>query len=149
MKNKLQQWVDNGWLQPQSSSREEIEKLLETVERDFNDVKAPVSVDNKFIIIYRALIALCTVLARSSGYRVERDNHHYRSIQILRLILGDKYSLREKYFQNCRKKRHELTYEMVGTVTGANVEELVKALRELQKDVIVWLEDNHPDLISP
>jgi hypothetical protein len=35
----LKQWLDNGWLRPHQTSREEIGRLLAIVERDLGDAE--------------------------------------------------------------------------------------------------------------
>ncbi len=89
----LADWAKNGWLRPHKSSKEKIPNLLEIVERDLKDASAKgLSDDWKFGIAYNAVLKLCTILLHSSGYRPEKILAHYRTLQTLPLILGDKYT---------------------------------------------------------
>ncbi len=76
----LKQWESNGWLKPETASREEIRNLLTIVERDFKDAQEAVSTDWQFGIAYNAALKLCTILLRSEGYRPAHGNHHFRII---------------------------------------------------------------------
>ena len=58
----LKDWVDNGWLKVHETSPQEIDNLLEIVERDIEDAGKDISHDWKFGIAYNAALKLCTVL---------------------------------------------------------------------------------------
>ena len=136
----LADWAKNGWLRPHKSSKEEITNLLEIVERDLKDASAKgLSDDWKFGIAYNAALKLCTILLHNSGYRPEKNLAHYRTLQALPLILGDKYKSDADYLDTCRKKRNETEYDFAGNVSEDEVEELMKFCIELKVDVLAWL----------
>jgi hypothetical protein len=85
----LKQWADNGWLKPHRTSREEISKLLNIVERDLNDAQTDISADWRFGIAYNAALKLCRILLSSEGYRPAHELQHYRTLAALPEILGD------------------------------------------------------------
>ena len=64
-------------------------------------------IDWKFGIAYNAALKLCTILLHSSGDRPEKILAHYRTLQSLPLILGEKYKSDADYLDTCRKKRNE------------------------------------------
>ena len=139
----LADWAKNGWLRPHKSSKEEITNLLEIVERDLKDASAKgLSDDWKFGIAYNAALKLCTILLHNSGYRPEKNLAHYRTLQALPLILGDKYKSDADYLDTCRKKRNETEYDFAGNVSEDEVEELMKFCIELKVDVLAWLKKN-------
>ena len=139
----LADWTKNGWLRPHKSSKEEITNLLEVVERDLKDASAKgLSDDWKFGIAYNAALKLCTILLHNSGYRPEKNLAHFRTLQALPLILGDKYKSDADYLDTCRKKRNETEYDFAGNVSENEVEELMKFCKELKVDVLEWLKKN-------
>lgn len=143
----LNDWTKNGWLRPHKASKEEISNLLEIVERDLKDATAKgLSEDWKFGIAYNAALKLCTVLLHSSGYRPEKNLAHYRTLQSLPLILGDKHKSNADYLDTCRKKRNETEYDFAGNVSEDEVEELMNFCDELKAEVIAWLKKNHRNL---
>ena len=145
----LADWAKNGWLRPHKSSKEEITNLLEIVERDLKDASAKgLSDDWKFGIAYNAALKLCTVLLHSSGYRPEKNLAHYRTLQALPLILGDKYKSDADYLDTCRKKRNETEYDFAGNVSEEEVAELMKFCKELKLDVHSWLKKNHNSMVK-
>lgn len=69
----LVDWAKNGWLRTHKPSKEEIQNLLEIVERDLKDASVKGISDHwKFGIAYNAVLKLCTILLHSSGYRPEK-----------------------------------------------------------------------------
>lgn len=146
----LQQWAENGWLEPHLTSREEIANLLAIVERDLADAGGGISADWRFGIAYNAALKLCTVLLYAAGYRATRMLQHYRTIQALPLILGQEYRADAAYLDNSRKKRNIVEYDYVGGATEDEALELIAYVIELRDKVLAWLRENHPTLgINP
>lgn len=143
----LADWAKNGWLRTHKPTKEEIVNLLEIVERDLKDTSAKgLSDDWKFGIAYNAALKLRTILLHSSGYRPEKNLAHYRTLQSLPLILGDKHKSNSDYLDACRKKRSETEYDFAGYVSEDEVQELLDFCQELKIEVKAWLKKNHKDL---
>ncbi len=145
----LQDWASNGWLRPHRSSAQEIGELLAMVERDLADAEGEISNDWRFGIAYNAALKLCTVLLHASGYRPEKNLQHYRTITALPLNLGDQRKADVDYLNACRIKRNTVEYDRIGGATGEDVLELVEFTRDLRKEVLEWLQQNHPELCPP
>jgi len=145
----LKQWSDNGWLRPHKTSPEEIDNLLSMVHRDLADAgKESISADWRFGIAYNAALKLCTILLYVSGYRAERTLQHYRTIQAMPLILGVVRKEDAKYLDSCRIKRNVVEYDYVGGATEDDANELIEFAEDLREDVLIWLKNNHPQLLS-
>lgn len=146
----LKQWFNNGWLRPHTTSRQEIANLLAIARRDLTDANAEgISADWRFGIAYNAALKLCAALLYASGFRPAQNLAHYRTLQALPLILGSSRKPDADYLDACRTKRNTVEYDYVGGVTEADAEELVAFARSLEGDVIDWLQENHPELITP
>ena len=145
----LKQWSDNGWLRSHTTSRQEICNLLAIARRDLADAKAEeISSDWRFGIAYNAALKLCTVLLYASGYRPAQNLAHYRTLQALPIILGPSRTPDADYLDTCRTKRNTVEYDYVGGATEADAEELAAFARILVDDVIDWLQQNYPELIT-
>jgi hypothetical protein len=145
----LKQWADNGWLRPHRTSPEEIDNLLNMVHRDLADAQEQgISADWRFGIAYNAALKLCTILLYASGYRAERALQHYRTIQAMPLILGKGRKEDAKYLDTCRIKRNVVEYDYVGGATADDANELVGFAEDLREDVLLWLRNNYPQLLS-
>lgn len=139
----LADWAKNGWLRPHRPSKGEIKNLFEIVERDLKDASAKeISDDWKFGIAYNAALKLCTILLHASGYRPEKNLAHYRTLQALPLILGDKHKSNADYLDACRKKRNETEYDLAGNVSEDEAQELINFCSELKTEVSSWLKKN-------
>jgi hypothetical protein len=149
MKMTLKQWLENSWLRQHKTKPREITDLLQIVARDLEDAgKHHISSDWRFGIAYNAALKLCTILLYAEGYRSERTLQHYRTIQALPLILGQSRKNDAQYLDVCRSKRNIVEYDQIGTVSDQDADELIEFCRELKKDVLAWLKENHPELIE-
>lgn len=145
----LTDWSKNGWLRQHRPSKEEITNLFAIVDRDLKDAAADgISDDWKFGIAYNAALKLCTILLHSSGYRPEKNLAHFRTLQSLPLILGEKHKANANYLDACRKKRNETEYDFAGGVSENEFEELLKFCSNLRKEVLAWLEKYHGSLLE-
>jgi len=143
----LNQWATNGWLRPHQTSRKELENLLSIARRDISDsAEGGISSDWRFGIAYNAALKLCTVLIYAEGYRPGPNLAHYRTLQALPLILGDPHKDDAVYLDACRIKRNTVEYDYVGGATDADADELIEFARNLELDVLAWLDSKHPDL---
>ena len=146
----LSEWEANGWLKAHKTSREEVQNILNIIERDIKDSEiSQLSNDWKFAIAYNAALQCATIALYSKGYKpVRGQNEHYRVIQRLPLTLGDRFSDTRDYLNACRAKRNISDYDMAGTISNAEVKELSEATRELLAEVKGWLKDNYPAFYS-
>jgi len=119
------------------------------VHRDLADAQEEsISADWRFGIAYNAALKLCTILLYASGYRAERTLQHYRTIQAMPLILGKMREEDAKYLDACRMKRNVVEYDYVGGATADDANELVGFTEELREEVLIWIKNNHPQLLS-
>ena len=144
----LKNWLKNGWLRPHRTSEQEITNLFNIVKRDLEDAqRQDVSADWRFGIAYNASLKLCTILLYAEGYIPEKSLAHYRSIQALPLILGKNKSDDASYLDACRVKRNIVEYDYAGSISETEAEELIEFVKELQIEVLKWVETNHQDYI--
>jgi len=45
-------------------------------------------------------------------------------------------------------KQNIVEYDQIGTVSEQDTDELIEFCSELKKDVLTWLQENHPELIE-
>ncbi|MEK6299349.1 MAG: hypothetical protein AABO41_01395 [Acidobacteriota bacterium] len=143
----LKQWANDGWLRPHQTSPQEIADLLGIIERDLADAEGNISPDWRFGIAYNGVLKLCTILVQASGYRVEKNMQHYRTIAALPLVLGEQRKDDADYLDVCRRKRNTTEYDRAGGATIEDASELVAFAKELRADVLDWLNQHHPDLV--
>ena len=144
----LKDWLNNGWLRQHKSSSEEIRNLFEIVDRDIADSESGISPDWRFGIAYNAALKLCTILLCAEGYRPEKNLQHYRTIQALPQILGDKRKKDADYLDACRIKRNTVEYDYVGGATESDADELIEFVKEFKEEVLAWLKVTHPKIFT-
>ena len=143
----LNDWARNGWLVEHRSSRQEIADLLGVVDRDLHDCAVKdLSEDWQLAIAYNAALQCATAALAACGYRPGREAHHYRVIQSLVQTTGADMKLVAQ-LDAFRKKRNVGDYERAGLVSEKEAAEMVALARQLRKQVAVWLQANHPELL--
>ena len=143
----LQSWLENGWLRQHRTSKKEIADLFRIIDRDLKDAAGDISHDWRFGIAYNAALKLYMILIYAEGFRPERTVQHYRTIQALPIILGDKRKTDAAYLDSCRSKRNTVEYDSVGAATGDDARELIEFVKELKTSVLAWLVEKHPELL--
>jgi hypothetical protein len=143
----LKDWVQYGWLSEHQSSRNEIENLLGLVDRDLRECQAKgLGADWSFAIAYNAALQAATAALAAAGYRASRDSHHYRVFQSLEYtIKADPKLIRS--LDAFRKKRNTSSYEMGGTVSDKEAEEMANLAKGLRIEVERWIRTEHPELL--
>lgn len=144
----LKDWESYGWLKKHRTSPAEISDLFEIVERDLKAAQTPgLSPDWKFGIAYNAALKLCTALLYAEGYRPENVNAHFRTLQALSEILGEKRKSDADYLNTCRTQRNTVEYDHVDGATEDDTIELISYSQSLKHDVIEYLTRKYPDLV--
>jgi len=84
---------------------------------------------------------------RAAGYRVRgHGGGHYNTFLALEASDSKLFARYAAYFNACREKRNELSYEMAGVVSELEAQELLREVPEFEVAVGRWLETRHPDL---
>jgi uncharacterized protein (UPF0332 family) len=144
----LQDWLNEGHLKEHITNRDEIEKLFAVYERDMADAEIKtLSTDRRFATAYNAALMMARAALAAGGYRTSGEANHVWTIQSLAFTLKPDDMLIGK-FDKFRKKRNLSDYEMIGTVSEYEANEMVAMARELHELLIEWLKDNHPELLA-
>ena len=146
----LQQWADNAWIAEAQPSAQVIADLLAIAEREIADASLEgMSPDGRFDHAYDAVRSLCEAALHASGYMVPKDGRkHERVIGSLRFTLGGRWSEDADFFDRCRRRRHQATYERAGVAQLRDADELLEAAKRLNGAVRQWLREHHADLLS-
>ena len=144
----LKNWLANGWLVEHKTSPQEITGLLEVADRDLKDCQSPgLSSDWQLNIAYNAALQAAAAALSAAGYRASREAHHYRVIQSLAHTIKAELNLVNQ-FDKFRKKRNISGYELSGTISQQEANEMKSLAKTIREDVENWLRKNHPKLIS-
>lgn len=137
-------WLANRRIVEHEPSVEEIAELFAVVDRDLGDAGLPrLSADWRLGIGYNAALQLATLALAAAGYRPGRERAHERAILSLRRTLGVSAETVD-LLDAVRRKRNQMNYERAGTASAAEAEEVYRLAVGLRRDVINWLQKNHP-----
>ena len=145
----LDSWRDSRLIVEHESSKREISELWVIIRTDLEDARIhELSLDRRLSCCYGALLTAARAALRASGYRVPKGtpSHHYYAIQSLQFTVGlDAEVLRQ--IEAMGKKRATAGYVRVGEVSDSMVEEALIFGENVCRQVEVWIEEKHPDLM--
>jgi hypothetical protein len=123
--------------------RAEIDDLRKIIARDLHNAAVDgLTEDGRFLFAYMAVRSLASLAIRVEGYRVtDRGGAHFNTFQALRAVGG--VSGRAEYFDRCRRKRNEASYEVV-LVSQAEADGLLAVARAFHEEVEAWIAKAHP-----
>jgi hypothetical protein len=139
--SSLEEWLNHRWLVRHPISEQEAGQLHALFQRQMRDAAiAELSLDNRVAILYQAGLVLCEMALRSQGYRVgTKDRHHERTIESLRLILGNEYGDTVRVLQAARVARNRTQYEVVGSATETDLRAIGAEIARLLPAVVARL----------
>jgi hypothetical protein len=144
----LQSWLQNSWLVRHTTSAEEIANLLRISDRDLAACKTKeLPADWKLAIAYNAGLQAATAALAAAGYRASRESHHYRVIQSLEFTIAANRKQIDT-FDGFRKKRNVSSYDLTGTVSESEVDEMFILAFEVRTVVGEWVRQTRPELYS-
>lgn len=145
----LKDWLDNGWLKPHQTSKQEIINLLDIVKRDLNDAMLDgLSIDWKFSIACNAALKLCTIILYTQGYRPENALAHYRTIMSIKEINPQNWEYHSVYLNSCRMLRNILEYDKTNSITEDDATKLIAFSKSFLSEVMIFLSQNYPQLLK-
>lgn len=142
----LQKWINEGRLQHHTTNKKELENLFELVTRDLKDAKIKqLLTDRRFATAYNAALQLSTIALLAAGYRVKASTgHHWVPLLSISEVMGEKYNNQADYFNACRAKRNMTDYDRAGTISEAELKELLEEVSIFKQEVINWILANYP-----
>ena len=128
-------------VRPHRTSRQEADDLRAVVSRDLTDAGiAGLSDDRRFATAYNAALQIAKLAIACAGYRVVGLGHHQATFQALEVALGPVVI---PYFDQCRRQRNQVDYDMANVATHADVELLIQKAAEFRVLVEAWVKTNH------
>lgn len=144
----LKAWSDAGWIRETPVDPELIGKLLNRARDNFRESQLEgLSADWQLIIAYTAILKAASAALMAEGYRADRDQHHYRTLQSLEHTIGLEASTLSR-LDRFRKKRHTSTYDSVGSVSDQEVKEITSMANSIVDAVTSWMKTTHPDIMT-
>lgn len=111
--------LKQGRIKPYQAKAREVEQLLQVAVRDLTtaDKILPEDLDWAFSIFYNAVLQAARALMLHEGFRPRGGEQHRTVVEFCALALGAEFRGQTALFDQMRRKRHRLIYEVVGLVS--------------------------------
>jgi uncharacterized protein (UPF0332 family) len=135
------QLVQQGRIKPYKARPEEIRRLLKVAARDLRTAERnlPDDHDWAYTIAYNAILQAARALVLANGFRPRPAESHATVVQFVEEALGKKYADQIALFDQMRRKRHRVIYEMVGLVTKQEAEQGVTFAKKFVEEIRLLL----------
>ncbi len=120
--------LKQGLIKPYSASPREIQQLLSVATRDLNASGRNLSEDPDwaYTMAYNAVLQASRALMLAEGYRPRGGEQHATVVEFIRENLGVSYVNQVNMFDQMRRKRHRVIYEVAGLVSKHEAEQTVE-----------------------
>jgi predicted Rossmann fold nucleotide-binding protein DprA/Smf involved in DNA uptake len=79
--------------------------------------------------------------------RRRNPGHHTKTIESLELTTKADSKLIQR-MKNLSRKRNATSYDSAGNVSKQELELAIRTAAELHRDIVTWVEKNHPELLK-
>ena len=131
------QLVQQGRIKPYPARPEEIRRLLKVAARDLAAAERnlPDDHDWAYTIAYNAILQAARALVLAHGFRPRGAESHATVVQFVEETLGKKYADQIALFDQMRRKRHRVIYEMAGLVSKQEAEQGVTFAKKFVEEI--------------
>jgi hypothetical protein len=148
MHDALKALIEARWLDEAPTSAAEVAGLWTVVERNLEEARGPLKyADTRFWLAYQGVLAATTVVIRAHGVRVRRERQHERAFAALRQLGIPGVSDRARYYDDCRRKRNVVEYDVAGGVSDTEAAELLSEAERLAAAIRDWLRRERSELM--
>ena len=131
------QLVQQGRIKPYQARPEEIRRLLKVAARDLAAAERnlPDDHDWAYTIAYNAILQAARALVLAHGFRPRGAESHATVVQFVEETLGKKYADQIALFDQMRRKRHRVIYEMAGLVSKQEAEQGIAFAKKFVEEI--------------
>jgi uncharacterized protein (UPF0332 family) len=124
--------LKSGRIKAYSAQPREVQQLLQVAGRDLstaykNQDDAP---DWAYSIAYNAILQASRALMLHEGYRPRGGEQHATVVEFIRERLGQNHLPKVRLFDQMRRKRHRVIYEVAGIIAKSEAEQAVVFAKE-------------------
>jgi hypothetical protein len=127
------------------ATKQELDDVRAAVERNLRDASIKqLSADNRFGLAYEAALLLAKMVVACAGYRVKGPGAHKTMFDAVEVAMGAEVSDAALYFDRCRRKRNDLSYDAAGIISETEAEELLEEAGRFRVSVESWISKYYP-----
>ncbi len=144
----LKQLQDNGRLELIQIERAQVAKLVGGAYQDLKEARITFSVSDRaaYLFAYTAMLKIGRALLFLKGYRPKGFGQHTTVIEAADFLLGKGFSSLTQQFDQMRKKRNLLMYDVGVLISHAETEEAFKVAERYLDKVREFMEKQDAQL---
>lgn len=129
--------INTSRIRPHRASQKEINQLLQLARRDLNTAlrnldEAP---DWAYSIAYNSILQAGRALMFFEGYRPRGGEQHATVVEFVEERLGNAFAVQVRLFDQMRRKRHRVIYEIAGLVSRKEAEQSITFARKFVETI--------------
>ena len=146
---KLYKMEEHGYLARITPSKDDIAHLITAIQRRLMDAgNLTVTKENRLQQAYQAVLQVAIAALHAKGYRLKsKPAHHVMAIDSLEHTIGVERRLRD-YYQSLRKRRHDVIYDAIISVSEQDLEEAIDRAESLFAAFREWLGKEQPEIVD-
>jgi uncharacterized protein (UPF0332 family) len=124
--------VKSGRIQPYSARPSEVNQLLQVASRDLATAQKNLDVapDWAYSIAYNAALQASRALMLHDGFRPRGGEQHATVVEFIEERLGASHGKQVHLFDQMRRKRHRVIYEVAGLISKAEAGQAIVFAQE-------------------
>ena len=124
--------LKTGRIQPYSARPSETAQLLQVANRDIGTAEKNLEEvpDWAYTIAYNAVLQASRALMLHDGFRPRGGEQHATVVEFIEERLGANFGKQVRLFDQMRRKRHRVVYEVAGLVSKAEAEQAINFAQE-------------------
>lgn len=136
-----EQLLQQGRIKPHKARAEEIRRLLKIAARDLATAERNLADDHDwaYTIAYNAILQASRALMLVNGFRPRGTEQHATVVQFAEEALGKTYTAQIALFDQMRRKRHQVIYEMAGLVSRQEAEQGVAFAKRFVEEILLLI----------
>ena len=125
--------LQQGRIQRYKARPQEIEQLFQVAERDLETANRilDTDLDWAYNIAYNAVLQAARALMLAQGYRPRGQSQHATVVEFARLTLGSGFQHQVALFDQMRRKRHQLVYDVAGLVSRQEAQQALAFAQQI------------------
>jgi uncharacterized protein (UPF0332 family) len=129
--------LSQGRIRPYQAKPREVNQLLQVALRDLATAEKLLQedLDWTFSIVYNAVLQAARAFMFHAGYRPRGAGQHRTVVQFCELALGPEWRRQLALFEQMRRKRHRLVYEVVGLVSDQEVRQALAFAKTFVEEI--------------
>lgn len=140
----LRDYEYHGLIEKIEISYEKVNLQLRSALKDIKSARKDEDDDWIYTKCYTALLKVGRALMLSKGYRPKGLSHHKTVVEVVSLILGQKYKTLVRSFDRMRRKRHQFIYEGKISISKAEAQNSLKNAEKLVNHIILLVKKQNP-----